>query len=110
MIGGGGYSAVTVAASTFNILYLVYSFFSLALPLLFLLSVSGFYISLFLFLALPPLLFSRSADGVNGVRYSVYTIYTKVCGHPFKLVDSAISATTVADKCIKSSHTAMQSP
>ena len=33
----------------------------------------------------------------------MYTIYTKVCGHPFKLVDSAISATSVADRCIKSS-------
>ena len=32
-----------------------------------------------------------------------YTIYTKVCGHPFKLVDSAISVTPVADRCIKSS-------
>ena len=29
-----------------------------------------------------------------------YTIYTKVCGHPFKLGDSAISATPVADRCI----------
>jgi transposase len=34
---------------------------------------------------------------------STYTIYTRVCGHPFKLVDSAISATPVADRCIKSS-------
>ena len=34
---------------------------------------------------------------------SVYTTYTKVCGHPFKLVDLAISATPVADKCIESS-------
>ena len=29
--------------------------------------------------------------------------YTKVCGHPFKLVDLAISVTPVADRCIKSS-------
>jgi hypothetical protein len=27
-------------------------------------------------------------------------IYTKVCGHPFKLVDLAISAIPVADRCI----------
>uniref|UniRef100_A0A4W5KT87 Uncharacterized protein n=1 Tax=Hucho hucho TaxID=62062 RepID=A0A4W5KT87_9TELE len=33
----------------------------------------------------------------------IHTIYTKVCGHPFKLVDSAFSATPVADRCIKSS-------
>lgn len=32
-----------------------------------------------------------------------YTIYTQVCGHPFKLVDLAISATPVAYRCIKSS-------
>ena len=32
-----------------------------------------------------------------------YSIYTKVCGHPLKCVDSAISATPVADRCIKSS-------
>ena len=32
----------------------------------------------------------------------IYTIYTKVCGHPFKLVDLAISAIPVADRCIKS--------
>ena len=31
----------------------------------------------------------------------VYSIYTEVCGHPFKLVDSAISAIPVADRCIK---------
>ena len=30
----------------------------------------------------------------------VYTIYTKVLGHPYKLVDSAISA--AADSCIQS--------
>jgi hypothetical protein len=34
---------------------------------------------------------------------STYTIYTKVCGHNFQLVDLAISATPVADRCIKSS-------
>ena len=28
------------------------------------------------------------------------TVYTTVCGHPLKLVDSAISATPVADRCI----------
>ena len=33
----------------------------------------------------------------------IYTIYTKVCGHPFKLVDSAISDTYLADRCITSS-------
>ena len=33
----------------------------------------------------------------------IHTIYTKVCGHPFKLVDSASSPTPVADRCIKSS-------
>jgi hypothetical protein len=32
-----------------------------------------------------------------------YTVYTKVYGHPFKWVDSAMSATLVADWCIKSS-------
>ena len=32
----------------------------------------------------------------------VHYIY-KVCGHPFKLVDLAISATPIADRCIKSS-------
>ena len=30
-----------------------------------------------------------------------YTTYTKVCGHPFKWVDLDISATPVADRCIK---------
>jgi hypothetical protein len=35
------------------------------------------------------------------VQCYVYTIYTNVCGHPFKVVDSAISATLVADRCIK---------
>jgi hypothetical protein len=41
----------------------------------------------------------------------INTIYKKrVCGHPFNLVDSAISATPVADKCNKNKHTAMQSP
>ena len=34
----------------------------------------------------------------------------KVCGHAFKLVDSATSATPVADRCIKIEHTGMQSP
>jgi hypothetical protein len=29
--------------------------------------------------------------------------HTNVCGHPFKWVDSAISATPVANRCIKSS-------
>jgi hypothetical protein len=33
--------------------------------------------------------------------YQVYTIYTKVCGNPFKFVDSAISATSIVDRCIK---------
>ncbi|CDQ77704.1 unnamed protein product [Oncorhynchus mykiss] len=37
------------------------------------------------------------------VSHSNYTFYTKVCGHSFKLVDSAISATPVAYRCIKSS-------
>jgi hypothetical protein len=32
---------------------------------------------------------------------SKYTIYTKVCGHPFKLVDLTISDTPVADRCRK---------
>ena len=32
-----------------------------------------------------------------------YTIYTKVCGHPFILVDLAISAIPVAERCITSS-------
>jgi hypothetical protein len=40
---------------------------------------------------------------------TIYTIYTKVCGHPFELVDSAISDTPVAEGC-KIEHTAMQSP
>ena len=31
----------------------------------------------------------------------LYAIYTKVRGHPFKWVDLAISATPVADRCIK---------
>jgi hypothetical protein len=34
---------------------------------------------------------------------TICTIYTKVCGRPFELVDSAILATPVADRCIKSS-------
>uniref|UniRef100_A0A4W5MBF4 Palmitoyl-protein thioesterase 1 n=1 Tax=Hucho hucho TaxID=62062 RepID=A0A4W5MBF4_9TELE len=42
-------------------------------------------------------------------RHVHYTVYTKVCGQPFKLMDSAISATSVADKK-KIKHTAMQSP
>ena len=33
----------------------------------------------------------------------INAIYTKVCGHPFKFVDLAISATAIADRCIKSS-------
>jgi hypothetical protein len=33
----------------------------------------------------------------------LYTIYTQVCGHAFKWVDSAISATPIADRLIKSS-------
>jgi hypothetical protein len=37
-----------------------------------------------------------------------YTLSTKVCGHA-KLVDSAISATPIAD-LHKIEHTAMQSP
>ena len=36
-------------------------------------------------------------------KNKTHTIYTKVCGHPFKLLDLAISATPVADRCIKSS-------
>jgi hypothetical protein len=32
---------------------------------------------------------------------SKYTIYRKVCGYPFKWVDLFISATPVADRCIK---------
>jgi hypothetical protein len=28
---------------------------------------------------------------------NAYTVYTKVCGHPFKLVDLGISAKPVAD-------------
>ena len=32
-----------------------------------------------------------------------YTIYAKICGHPFKWVDLAISATPIADRCITSS-------
>ena len=37
------------------------------------------------------------------VSNGCYTIYTKVCGHPFKLVELAISATTVSDGGMKSS-------
>ena len=37
----------------------------------------------------------------SGNRTTLYI--QKVCGHPFKLVDSAVSATPVADRCIKSS-------
>jgi hypothetical protein len=33
----------------------------------------------------------------------LYTTSSKVCGHPFKFVDWAISATSIADRCIKSS-------
>jgi hypothetical protein len=36
-------------------------------------------------------------------------LYIKVCGHCFKLVDLAVSATPVADMYIKFKHTAMQS-
>jgi hypothetical protein len=32
------------------------------------------------------------------LKWSKYIIHTKVCGHPLKLVDSAISPTTVADR------------
>uniref|UniRef100_A0A8C7FZI8 Tc1-like transposase DDE domain-containing protein n=1 Tax=Oncorhynchus kisutch TaxID=8019 RepID=A0A8C7FZI8_ONCKI len=31
---------------------------------------------------------------------SKYTTYTKVCGHPFKLVDSTVSATRYLPECI----------
>ena len=37
---------------------------------------------------------------------ATYTTYTEVCGHPFKLVDSAISATPIADG-YKIEHTAV---
>ena len=33
----------------------------------------------------------------------IYSLYTKVCGHRFKLEDSAISAIPIADRCMKSS-------
>ena len=33
-----------------------------------------------------------------------YTVWSIVCGHPFKLVDSAVSVTLVADTCVKHSH------
>jgi hypothetical protein len=39
-----------------------------------------------------------------------YTIYTKVCGHPFKLVYSAILDTPVAERVYRIEHTAMKSP
>ena len=36
------------------------------------------------------------------LKWCIYSgVYTKVCGHPFKLVDLAISATPAADRCIK---------
>jgi hypothetical protein len=35
---------------------------------------------------------------MNGYRYFCIN---SVCGHPFKLVDSAISATPIADRCMK---------
>jgi hypothetical protein len=34
----------------------------------------------------------------------IYTIYTKVCGHTFKIVDLAISATPVTDRYINRAH------
>ena len=34
---------------------------------------------------------------------NAYTMYTKVCEHPFKWLDLPISATSVADGCIRSS-------
>jgi hypothetical protein len=37
------------------------------------------------------------------IQYFTYTIYTKVCGHPFELVDLAVAATPVAKMCVKSS-------
>ena len=45
----------------------------------------------------------------TSLKIHPYT-YTKVCGHPVKLVDLAISGTLIADRCIKIEHTAMQSP
>ena len=40
---------------------------------------------------------------------NVWTYIYKVCKHPFKLVDPAISATPIADRCIKLSTLPMQS-
>ena len=45
----------------------------------------------------------ETPTSISGGDSHGYTIFTKVCGHPFKLVDLAISATPVADRCIKSS-------
>ena len=38
-------------------------------------------------------------------KYTVYSIYPKASEHPFKLVDLAILATPIADRCIKLSTT-----
>jgi hypothetical protein len=35
------------------------------------------------------------------ISANTYTIYTKVCGHSFKWVVSAISSTPISDRCIK---------
>jgi hypothetical protein len=40
---------------------------------------------------------------IKPLHQAKYTINTKACGHPFNLVDSAISTTPVSDRCIKSS-------
>jgi uncharacterized membrane protein len=43
----------------------------------------------------------------SNVRYS---IYTKVCGHPYEISGFGCFSLTIADRCIKYKHTAMQSP
>ena len=52
-------------------------------------------------------MFPIPSRGCHNLAYEVYnihyTVYTEVCGHSFKLVDSAISATPAVDRCIKSS-------
>jgi hypothetical protein len=41
---------------------------------------------------------------LTGSLWRKYTIYAKVCGHPFQLVFSALSATPIADRCKNQAH------
>jgi hypothetical protein len=51
---------------------------------------------------------SHCQNGLVCIEYK-YTIYTKVCGHPFKLVVKAISVIPVADRQVYQAHSHVMS-